>query len=57
MVNGLIKKTIQLSIADTLSGIKYNGYLNGKWILFEYDNKTRKRIILMMVLWQKVLMI
>jgi hypothetical protein len=37
------QKTIQLSIADTLSGIKsYTGYLNGKWILFEYDNKTRK---------------
>ncbi len=35
--------TIQLSIADKLSGIKtYNGYLNGKWVLFEYDNKTRK---------------
>jgi hypothetical protein len=35
------QKTIQLSIADTLSGIKsYTGYLNGKWILFEYDNKT-----------------
>ncbi len=26
-----------------LSGIKsYNGYLNGNWVLFEYDNKTRK---------------
>jgi murein DD-endopeptidase MepM/ murein hydrolase activator NlpD len=37
------QKTIQLSISDELSGIKsYNGYLNGKWILFEYDNKTRK---------------
>lgn len=37
------QKTIQLSIYDELSGIKtYNGYLNGKWILFEYDNKTRK---------------
>ena len=37
------QKTIQLFIADTLSGIKsYTGYLNGKWILFEYDNKTRK---------------
>lgn len=37
------QKTIQLSIYDDLSGIKsYNGYLNGKWILFEYDNKTRK---------------
>lgn len=38
-----IKKNIQLSISDLLSGIKsYNGYLNGKWILFEYDNKTKK---------------
>ncbi|MWB94668.1 peptidoglycan DD-metalloendopeptidase family protein [Flavobacterium sp. GA093] len=36
-------KTIQFSINDNLSGIKsYNGYLNGKWILFEYDNKTKK---------------
>jgi hypothetical protein len=37
------QKSIQVSISDDLSGIKsYNGYLNGKWILFEYDNKTRK---------------
>jgi hypothetical protein len=37
------KKSIQFSISDDLSGIKsYNGYLNGKWILFEYDNKTKK---------------
>ncbi len=37
------QKTIQLSIYDDVSGIKsYNGYLNGKWVLFEYDNKTRK---------------
>ena len=37
------QKTRQLSIYDELSGIKsYNGYLNGKWILMEYDNKTRK---------------
>ncbi|RYJ51728.1 M23 family metallopeptidase [Flavobacterium petrolei] len=37
------QKTIQFSINDELSGIKsYNGYLNGKWVLFEYDNKTRK---------------
>ncbi|QIH39673.1 M23 family metallopeptidase [Flavobacterium sp. Sr18] len=37
------QKTIQFSIYDELSGIKsYNGYLNGKWVLFEYDNKTRK---------------
>jgi hypothetical protein len=37
------KKSIQFTISDELSGIKsYNGYLNGKWALFEYDNKTRK---------------
>ena len=37
------KKLLQLSISDGLSGVKsYNGYLNGKWVLFEYDNKTRK---------------
>lgn len=36
-------KNIQLTINDSLSGIKsYNGYLNGKWILFEYDNKIKK---------------
>jgi hypothetical protein len=34
---------IQFQISDVSSGIKsYNGYLNGKWILFEYDNKTNK---------------
>jgi len=39
------QKNIQLTISDSLSGIKsYNGYLNGKWILFEYDNKTKKII-------------
>ena len=37
------RKSIQFTISDDLSGIKsYNGYLNGKWILFEYDNKTKK---------------
>lgn len=37
------EKSIQLSIRDSGSGIKsYNGYLNGNWILFEYDAKTRK---------------
>jgi hypothetical protein len=37
------KKTLQLTISDSLSGIKsYNGYLNGNWILFEYDYKTKK---------------
>lgn len=37
------RKSIQFTISDALSGIKsYNGYLNGKWALFEYDNKTKK---------------
>ena len=36
-------KKIQFTINDNLSGIKsYNGYLNGSWVLFEYDNKTKK---------------
>jgi hypothetical protein len=37
------KKNIQLTISDDLSGIKtYNGYLNDKWVLFEYEPKTKK---------------
>lgn len=37
------QKTIQLNISDALSGIKsYSGYLNGQWVLFEYENKTNK---------------
>jgi hypothetical protein len=45
------QKTIQLSINDTGSGIKsYDGYLNGNWILFEYDTKKQELpIILVMV--------
>ena len=36
-------KSIELSISDSGSGIKsYDGYLNGEWIMFEYDYKTRK---------------
>ena len=36
---------MQFSISDELSGIKsYDGYLNGKWILLEYESKTRKLI-------------
>ncbi len=36
------KERLQFTISDSLSGIKsYNGYLNGNWILFEYDNKTK----------------
>lgn len=34
-------KSLQLKISDDLSGIKsYNGFLNGNWLLMEYDNKT-----------------
>lgn len=37
------QKKIELIINDSSSGIKsYNGYLNGKWVLFEYENKTKK---------------
>ncbi len=37
------QKTIDLFISDDLSGINYyNGYLNGKWVLFEYEPKLRK---------------
>ncbi|MBK0371199.1 M23 family metallopeptidase [Flavobacterium agrisoli] len=37
------QKNIEFIINDNLSGIKsYNGYLNGKWILFEYEYKNRK---------------
>ena len=32
---------IQFKIEDTLSGIKqYNGYIDNKWVLMEYDFKT-----------------
>ncbi|OXG04533.1 peptidase M23-like protein [Flavobacterium araucananum] len=37
------QKKIDFVINDSSSGIKsYNGYLNGKWVLFEYENKNRK---------------
>lgn len=37
------QKKIDFVIGDSSSGIKsYNGYLNGTWVLFEYENKTRK---------------
>jgi len=36
---------LKFTISDELSGIKsYDGYLNGKWILMEYESKTRKLI-------------
>ncbi|HEX8574793.1 MAG TPA: M23 family metallopeptidase [Flavobacterium sp.] len=42
----LTKQTgLVFTISDALSGIKeYKGYLNGKWVLFEYDYKTRKMV-------------
>lgn len=34
-------KTLRLNVSDNLSGIKkIDGYLNGKWILFEWEYKT-----------------
>ena len=34
-------KSICITIADTLSGIKsYDGYVDGEWVLFEYDSKN-----------------
>jgi hypothetical protein len=48
--DGLVHKTIQLSINDTGSGIKsYDGYLNGNWILFEILKQEELPIILVMV--------
>uniref|UniRef100_UPI00404B4415 M23 family metallopeptidase n=1 Tax=Flavobacterium sp. TaxID=239 RepID=UPI00404B4415 len=39
------QSTLTVSIADNLSGIDtYNAYLNGNWILMEYDYKTKKLI-------------
>ena len=38
----VIQEEIKFKIYDKLSGIKsYNGYLNGDWILFEYESKTK----------------
>lgn len=40
-----IQKTISVSISDLHSDINtYNGYLNGNWILMEYDYKTKKLV-------------
>lgn len=37
------QKELQFVISDDLSGVNsYNGYLNGEWILFEYETKTKK---------------
>jgi hypothetical protein len=37
------QKTISVSVSDLHTDIdSYNAYLNGKWILLEYDYKTKK---------------
>lgn len=37
------QKSISVTISDDLSGIKtYNGYLNDKWVLFEYESKLKR---------------
>jgi hypothetical protein len=37
------QKTIEITIVDELSGVKsYQGFLNGKWVLFEYESKLNK---------------
>lgn len=37
--------TLSVSIVDALSGIdSFNAYVNGEWILMEYDYKTKKLI-------------
>ena len=37
------EKTINFTISDNISGIKtFNGFLNGKWILFEYEYKQNR---------------
>jgi hypothetical protein len=37
------QKTIDFVISDDLSGIDtYNGYINGNWILFDYDYKKNR---------------
>ena len=34
------QKTLKVRIMDNLSGVKtYNGYLNGEWVLMEFDGK------------------
>ena len=39
------QKTLQLYMSDNLSGInQYNAYLNGKWILMEYENKLNRLV-------------
>ncbi|WP_313804614.1 M23 family metallopeptidase [Flavobacterium sp.] len=39
------KDSISIHISDDFSGIKeYNAYLNGKWILMDYDYKTKRLV-------------
>jgi hypothetical protein len=39
------EKSISFKISDEMSGLKsYNGFLNEKWVLFEYDNKLGRII-------------
>lgn len=36
-------KTLDITISDNLSGIKdFAGYINGKWVLFEYEYKNAR---------------
>ncbi|MEO5912352.1 MAG: M23 family metallopeptidase [Pelobium sp.] len=42
-VNLSQQKSINFRISDNLSGIKsFNGYIDGRWVLFEYDYKNGK---------------
>jgi hypothetical protein len=37
------QKTIDISISDNFSGIdSFNGYINGNWVLFDYDYKKAR---------------
>lgn len=37
------QNSIDLRISDEMSGIKnFSGYLNGKWVLFEYEHKAKR---------------
>ena len=41
--NLIEEKSISFKISDDLTGINsFNGFLNGKWILFEYEYKQKK---------------
>jgi Peptidase family M23 len=37
------QKSVNLTISDDLSGIKkFDGYINDKWVLFEYESKLKR---------------